>query len=185
MPTSKELRPPSVIHHVRRRLEAMATEDNCDRRPWYLRWFITRVVTHPPHAAEVIQLSDCDVKSRTCAGKVVGRWLVSESIVVAYERDGFAVLDTNQPSAQEMVVLPVFIFCLEDGNNAAVVWELDDSGNRTKNAFALPQGLASETFGEQIGETTRDLITKESAWHPLTRYAAEVRGANSRDIIGT
>ena len=150
-----------------------------------MRWFIARRVIHPPHAAEVIQLSQCDVKSRTGHGEVISTWFVSQSLVLFCDKDLWVISDTSQPSVQEMVVLPVFIFCLDDGNTAAVVWEIADTGERTRTAFALPRGLASETFGEQIGETTKDSITRESAWHPLTRYAAAVKRANSNGMIAT
>jgi hypothetical protein len=154
--------PLAIVAFARQRLASLAAAHLRDDRPWYLRWFVGQgVQSDPPKYADVKQFLECHLEERTCAGQLIGNWLVDETKILSSSAETNPNADFFRDKLVNYVETIIFNFALNSEKNKCVLVEIDLKGNVRRAAYKLPNGINGNALGPMIGELVRERVRRK------------------------
>jgi hypothetical protein len=152
--------PPFVLRFARAHL--YRSEEPAGRR----RSWLSRLLRPPPNTftpwADVRWFSECDVASKTCAGFLLGRWLVGIDSVDAVDLDFRPGAVDEGGGIDKLLDAIVVNFAVTPLRDAAVLHFVPLHGDALRFAARLPQGPATPQVTPDPADTVTDAPRRDA-----------------------
>lgn len=166
--------PPAIGSLIQAKLAE--NQQRYKQRSWLRRQLFIEIEEPGRYVADVRWLSECDTASRTCAGYLLGRWIMhsegSQPLEIdfePYEVDPDAVA----AAFDRLLHVMVYDFALSAEGDTCVLVEIDLDGGVQRAVYELPHGVNSASLGPMIGDVVREKFARNrgdacvpAGWRP-------------------